>query len=69
MKLQNLFHHISLSTVDPLGGGLREEIEAERLEPEAFTLEEGVIEGKLEADWEKMEGELKKDPEYYSIDE
>ena len=65
----SLFHHISLPKVDPLGGGLREEIEAEQLELEAITLEDGVIEGELEAKWQSIEEEFKKDPEYYSTDE
>lgn len=66
----NIFHHIiSFKKADPLGGGLSEEITAEQLEPEAITLEEGVIEGELEAKWETIEEEFKKDPEYYSIDE
>lgn len=65
----NFFHHISLPKIDPLGGGLREEIEAEQLESEAITLEEGVIDGELEAKWQSIEEEFKKDPEYYSTNE
>lgn len=64
-----LFHHISLPAIDPQGGGLREEIEAEQLEPEAIVFEDGVIDGELEAKWDEIEQEFKKDPQYYSIDE
>ena len=42
------FHHITFSKVDPLGDGLREEIEAERLEPEAITLDENLDAAQLE---------------------
>lgn len=67
MKLLQLFHHISLPTVDPLGGGLREEIEAEQLEPEAITLEDGVIDGQLERRWEQLQEEIKKDPDWITF--
>lgn len=69
----NLFHHIfhpiSFKPIDPLGDGLREEIEAEQLEPEAIILEDGVVEGELEAKWQSIEEDFRKDSEYYSIDE
>lgn len=62
----NLFHHrISFKKADPLGDGLREEIEAERLEPEAITLEEGLSEGQLEEYWQSVEKDIKKDPEWF----
>lgn len=67
---QNIFHHtISFKKIDPLGDGLREEIEAEQLEPEAIILEDGVIEGELEARWESIQEDFKSDPEYYSTNE
>jgi hypothetical protein len=66
----NIFHHtISFKQVDPLGDGLREEIEAEQLEPEAIILEDGVVEGELEAAWETIKEDFKSDPEYYSTNE
>lgn len=62
----NLFHRsITFSKADPLGAGLGEEIEAERLEPEAITLEEGLDEGQLEAYWESVERDLENDPEWF----
>ena len=61
MKL-NLFHHvISFKTIDPLGNGLGEEIETERLEPEAITLEEGLNEGEIEAYWQSVQDDLQKE--------
>lgn len=66
----NLFHHsISFSKADPLGDGLGDDIEAERLEPEAIVLEDGVVEGELEAKWEEIQEEIREDPEWRSIDE
>lgn len=64
----NLFHRISFSKVDPLDDGLREEIEAERMEPEAIMLEEGINEGQLEAYWQSVEKDIEKDPEWFHID-
>lgn len=70
MNLLSLFRPtISFKQIDPLGDGLREEIEAEQLEPEAIILEDGVVEGELEAKWQSIEEDFKKDPEYYSTNE
>lgn len=61
-----LFHpSISFRKIDPLDDGLREEIEAERMEPEAITLEEGVNEGELEQYWTSVEKDIEKDPEWF----
>lgn len=61
-----LFHHtISFKKVDPLDDGLREEIEAEQLEPEAITLEKGLSEGQLEEYWQSVEKDIEKDPEWF----
>lgn len=65
----HIFHRISLPTIDPQGGGLREEIEAEQLEPEAITLDEGVVDGQLEAQWQQMQDEIKKDPDWITFSE
>lgn len=66
----NLFHHtISFTKADPLGGGLGEEINAEQLEPEAITLEEGLNEGELEAYWRSVEEDIQKDPEWVHFNE
>ncbi len=66
----NLFHHfISFKPVDPLGDGLREEIEAEQLEPEAITLEEGVNEGALTQYWESVEKDIHEDPDWFRFSE
>lgn len=62
-------HHISFKQIDPLDNGLREEIESERLEPQAITLEEGVDEGKLSEYWQSVESDIEKDPEWFSFSE
>ena len=63
-----LFHHISLPTPDPLGGGLREEIVAEQQEPEAIeSLEEGVDEGALTNFWQGVEHDIQQDPEWFDF--
>lgn len=61
-------HHISLSKIDPLGGGLREEIIAEQTEQNAISLEDGVDEGALSAYWQNVEKDLKKDPTWFRFD-
>ncbi len=62
----HLFHHsISFSKTDPLGNGLQEEIEAEQLETEAITLEEGLDEGQLENYWQSVEKDIEEDPEWF----
>lgn len=63
MKLFN--HTISFAPVDPLGAGLREDIAAEQLEPEAITLEEGVDEDALTQYWEDVEHDIEKDPTWF----
>ncbi len=61
-----LFHHtISFSKTDPLGDGLGEEIEAEQLEPEAITLEEGLSEGEIEEFWKSVAKDIENDPEWF----
>jgi len=65
----SLFHHISFSKVDPLGDGLREEIQLEQLEPEAITLEERPDEAELEAYWRSVENDIEHDPEWFHFTE
>lgn len=66
----NLFHRtISFQKADPLGDGLGDAIQAEQLEPEAITLEEGLSEGELEAYWQSVEEDLQKDPEWVRFTE
>lgn len=65
-----LFHHISLPKIDPLGGGLREEILAEQEEPQAIeSLEDGVDEGALSQFWNGVEQDIEKDPEWFKFSE
>lgn len=64
----SLFHHISFQQTDPLGGGLREDIEYEQLEAEAITLD--APDGDQLADsWEKIVGDVKKDPDWFDFTE
>lgn len=65
LNLFHLFHRVTFSKIDPLGDGLREEIQAEQLEPEAITLEEGVNEGELEQYWQSVEEDISKDPQWF----
>ncbi len=69
MSLFNSKHPLSFSPVDPLGDGLREDIAAERLEPEAITLEEGVDEAALTEYWQNVEEDIKNDKTWIWIDE
>lgn len=63
-------HHISFKQIDPLGDGLREEIEAEREEPDAIgTLEEGIDEGQLTQYWQSVESDIEQDPEWFKFSE
>lgn len=51
---------------DPLGGGLAEEIAAERAEPEAIVLDEEPGES-LADKWQEAIDEFKNDPEYIDL--
>lgn len=68
----SLFHHtihsISFQKSDPLGGGLREEIEREQNESEAITLD--APDGDQLADsWSKIVGDVKQDPDWFDFTE
>ncbi|MNH50447.1 hypothetical protein D3C73_20610 [compost metagenome] len=65
----SLFHHISLPKIDPLGGGLAEEIAAEQQGDEIITLEESVDEGKLSSFWNSVERDIEQDPEWFHFSE
>ncbi|HEU0266271.1 MAG TPA: hypothetical protein VFQ70_01460 [Candidatus Saccharimonadaceae bacterium] len=62
-------HHIQLSTPDPFDDGLLEEIAAERNAKEAITLEDRPDESTLEAYWDHVEDDIRKDPEWFSFTE
>jgi hypothetical protein len=66
-----LFHHtISFPAVDPLGDGLAEEIEAEREEPEAMSLESDINGDDLSSYWQYVsENDDKESSKNQSIDE
>jgi hypothetical protein len=62
----SLFHHISFEQSDPLGGGLREEIEQEQHEPEAIFLDD--TDGQQLSDaWEEIVHDVKKDPDWFDF--
>ena len=64
----SLFHpSVSFRKVDTLGNGLSEEIEAEQLETEAITLEEGLNEGEIEAYWQSVQQDIQQDPEWFDF--
>ena len=70
MSLLLPFHRsVSFKKVDPLGDGLREEIQHEQLEPEAITLEEGINEGELSDYWQSVESDIEQDPEWFRFSE
>jgi hypothetical protein len=62
-------HHIAFKQIDPLGGGLREEIAQEQTEQDSITLEEFVDEGKLSNYWQSVESDIEKDPEWFKFTE
>jgi len=59
-------HHIAFKKIDPLGDGLREEIEQEQLEPEAITTFDEDGEQLIER-WRKIEQDIEKDPEWFTF--
>ena len=68
MSLLQLLHHkLSLSRIDPLGGGLAEEIVAEQLEPEAIRLEDDIEAEVLSQKWQEVVDEAEKDPTWSSF--
>lgn len=65
----SLFHRISLPKIDPLGGGLAEEIAAEQQADEVITLDESVDEGQLSSFWNRVEQDIEQDPEWVHFSE
>lgn len=65
----SLFHRISFPQIDPLGGGLAEEIAAEQQDSEAITLDEGIDEGSLSLFWNGVEQDIASDPEWFHFSE
>lgn len=65
----SLFHRISFPKIDPLGGGLAEEIAAEQQADEVITLDESVDEGQLSLFWNRVEQDIEKDPEWFRFSE
>ena len=62
-----LFHKLHLSRIDPLGGGLAEEIAAEQQEAEAIRLEEFPDGNVLSEQWQHVVDDVEKDPEWFTF--
>lgn len=63
----SLFHHnLAFEKIDPLGGGLREEIADEQKESEAIVLgdEDG---SQLTHAWEQIVSDVEKDPDWFTF--
>ena len=58
-------HHIKFKKIDPLGDGLREEIQAEQLEPEAIRLDEEPTEDQQRDYWDQVQKDIADDPEWF----
>jgi len=68
MSLLSKFRRsLSFSQVDPLGGGLAEEIAAEQAEPDAITLEESLDAQLIADQWNQAVEELEKDPDWFNF--
>ncbi|MDB5165373.1 MAG: hypothetical protein JWM00_263 [Candidatus Saccharibacteria bacterium] len=63
--LKKLHQSLTLSKIDPLGGGLAEEIASERAEPEAIELEEMPNGEQLSEQWAQAVEELEHDPDWF----
>ena len=50
----HFFHRMSLTPIDPLGDGLREEIEAERQEDDAIDLNETLDDEDFTRYWQEV---------------
>ena len=60
-------HKPHFSKVDPLGGGLREEIDCEKCGENAIILEEGLQDDALSAFWDHVQQDIHKDPEWFDF--
>lgn len=58
---------IHFNNIDPLGDGLREEIRAEQLEPEAMTLDPVVDADALNQQWSQIVDDLHDDPTWFNF--
>jgi hypothetical protein len=69
LHLHHLLHHVSFTTADPLGDGLREEIIAEQSEPDAIDLENGLDEGNLVNYLESITADVQSDTDEFTYSE
>lgn len=65
----HLVHHVTFTTADPLGDGLREDIIAEQSEPDAIDLENGLDEGDLVSYLESITADVKNDSDEFTYSE
>jgi len=64
----SLFHKVAFAEIDPLGGGLDEEIALEQQESEAISLED-PSEDELTQYWNSVESDIQNDPEWFHFSE
>jgi len=64
----SLFHKITFAQIDPLGGGLDEEIALEQQENEAISLDD-PSEDELTEYWNSVETDIQNDPEWFHFSE
>jgi hypothetical protein len=63
----SFFHHITLPQPDPLGGGLREEIEEEQQEPESQGFTDDLDANILAERWSEVVDDLHQDPDWFDF--
>lgn len=63
----SFLHHISLPQPDPLGAGLREEIEEEQQESESQEFASDLDATVLAERWEAVVNDLHNDPEWFDF--
>ena len=66
--MSNLFHKMHLPDIDPLGGGLAEEIAAEQSDANRMTLDD-IDSNELASSWEQIVRDVEKDPEWIRFSE
>lgn len=65
----HLFNKIHLPEVDPLGGGLAEEIAAEQADAVRITLDDTIDASELTQEWEEIVDDARQDPDWFSFSE
>lgn len=58
---------MKFSEIDPLGGGLAEEIAAEQASPDAIVLEDYIEGDSLQQKWAQVIHDLQEDPDWVAF--